>query len=165
MAALQFSPEDAALILGLPADVFRQLIDVPDSAAYMAWHRGRLKASADVRHAILVMAKQGSSPAQRDFLAMAAAPVATPTDGPILSATRAHLADLLAGAPDLAGSPLVPLAERLARQLDDGGGSQTANLARELRTTLAELGAREEPDDDDDDVGAMSAALLDPEEP
>lgn len=162
---MQFAPADAAVILGFDPDLFVNLVELP-GLIRDAWHRGRLRAEFEVRGSILTMAKHGSSPAQRDFLAMAAAPVSRPVDGPITKATIAHLERLADTRPELRDSPLVPLAERLARQLDDGAGSMTANVARELRTTLAELGAGSEPDDDDDDdIVGMSAALLHPTEP
>ncbi len=147
------------MILGLPPDIFERLITI-DGPVRSKWHAGRLRASADVRDSILTMAKHGSSPAQRDFLALAMSPTTTPTDGPITTATIAHVAKVIETDPTLASSPLVPLAERLARQLDEGGGSQTANLARELRRTLDELSPGGGAADDDDEFGAdLSTAV------
>jgi len=54
LAMLQFSREEVKTITG--ADV--------DEESYM---RGRLMAQAEVRRAILVEAKKGSSPAQKQF--------------------------------------------------------------------------------------------------
>jgi len=57
LATLQFTRDEIELITGAKADE-------------TAFNRGRLKAQAEVRKAILQMAKQGSSPAQKQFLAL-----------------------------------------------------------------------------------------------
>ena len=57
LAALQFSAEEIQTITGLPTDE-------------MAYKRGRLLAQAEVRKSILQLAKQGSTPAQKQFLEM-----------------------------------------------------------------------------------------------
>jgi hypothetical protein len=65
MAHLQFSTAEVAVIVGVvESDITRE----PLATAFM---RGRLQAQADVRQAILTAAKQGSTPAQKEFQAMA----------------------------------------------------------------------------------------------
>ena len=61
MAELQFTPEEIAIIIDKNVDVFEK------EEFEKAYFRGRLKAQADVRKSILQMAKQGSSPAQKEF--------------------------------------------------------------------------------------------------
>lgn len=60
-ASLQFTDNEIALIMNMDIDdlidKFRSDID-----------RGRLLAEAEVRRAILTMAKQGSTPAQKQFM-------------------------------------------------------------------------------------------------
>ena len=63
LASLQFSPEDVAIIAEFDATEFDT--DEVLAAAYM---RGRLKAQGEVRRAVLQMAKQGSTPAQKQFM-------------------------------------------------------------------------------------------------
>jgi len=67
MAALQFSTEEIAAILEIESDVFSS-----DQAAERAFFVGRLKAQAEVRKAMLQLAKQGSTPAQKMFNDLAA---------------------------------------------------------------------------------------------
>ena len=62
VAALQFKPEEVALILEVPSTIFDD-----DPAALRAFLVGRLQAQAEVRRAMLQMAKQGSTPAQKEF--------------------------------------------------------------------------------------------------
>ena len=56
LATLQFSREEVKTITGA------------DEVDDLAYRRGQLKAQAEVRKSILTMAKQGSSPAQKQFL-------------------------------------------------------------------------------------------------
>lgn len=62
IAALQFKLEEVALIVEAPATIFDD-----DPAALRAFLVGRLQAQAEVRKAMLQMAKQGSTPAQKEF--------------------------------------------------------------------------------------------------
>lgn len=62
LATLQFSRDEIALITGAPTDEH-------------AFLRGTLIAQAEVRKSILQMAKQGSSPAQKQFLDLVASPI------------------------------------------------------------------------------------------
>lgn len=66
LAALQFSVEEVAVVMDMPS---AQLSEGDGLRAYM---RGRLKAQAEVRRSIVSMAKQGSSPAHKQFLELAA---------------------------------------------------------------------------------------------
>ena len=59
LGQLQFSQEEAEAIIG-------SKLSTP--ARRTALERGRLKAEAEVRSAILRMAKQGSNPAQRQIM-------------------------------------------------------------------------------------------------
>lgn len=65
LATLQFSVDEVAVIMDMKA---AQLSDGDGFRAYM---RGRLKAQAEVRRSIVSMAKQGSSPAHKQFLELA----------------------------------------------------------------------------------------------
>ena len=67
MAGLQFSLDEVALI----ADVVKSAFEDNGSKESIAYLKGRLKAQAEVRQSILSMAKQGSSPAHKQFLDMA----------------------------------------------------------------------------------------------
>ena len=65
MAALQFTVEEVAIIVDVtPAAI-------ADGTAAQAYLRGRLRAQAEVRRSILDMAKEGSSPAHKQFMALA----------------------------------------------------------------------------------------------
>jgi len=62
-AELQFDPDQIALIMQISAS------DIHPGGQYATdYLRGRLKAQALVRQQIITMAKQGSSPAQKEFL-------------------------------------------------------------------------------------------------
>jgi len=65
MATLQFSIEEVAIITALGVADLRC---GPGATAFM---RGRLRAQAEVRAAILQAAKQGSTPAQKEFQKLA----------------------------------------------------------------------------------------------
>jgi hypothetical protein len=63
LGELQFSLDDCATVLQMPITEL-----MSDKEAVQSYHRGRLKAIAEVRRAILTQAKQGSSPAQKQML-------------------------------------------------------------------------------------------------
>jgi len=62
-AALQFSEEEIAVIVGITLD------DLVNKYG-MEVRRGRLRAEAEVRRSIAQLAKQGSTPAQKQFMAL-----------------------------------------------------------------------------------------------
>ena len=62
VASIQFKPEEVALILEVSSTIFDD-----DPNALRAFLVGRLQAQAEVRRAMLQMAKQGSTPAQKEF--------------------------------------------------------------------------------------------------
>lgn len=61
MAELQFTDAEIATIVGMPED---DLISAHESNI----DRGRLRAEAEVRRAVYQAAKQGSTPAQKQFM-------------------------------------------------------------------------------------------------
>ncbi len=61
IAALQFSEEEIAVIVGLALD---EIIEKYPTEVM----RGRLLAEAEVRRSIAQLAKQGSTPAQKQFI-------------------------------------------------------------------------------------------------
>ncbi len=66
LAALQFSVAEVAIIM----DATEQALG--EGEPLRAYLRGRLKAQAEVRRSIVSMAKQGSNPAHKQFLELAA---------------------------------------------------------------------------------------------
>jgi predicted kinase len=66
LAELQFTTGEVAIIMECEESVFES--DEKAAAAYM---RGKLRAQAEVRKAMLQMAKQGSTPAQKEFQKLA----------------------------------------------------------------------------------------------
>ena len=66
LASLQFSMEEVAVI------VDAQAADLAEGEAMRAFLRGRLRAQAEVRRSIVSMATQGSAPAHKQFLELAA---------------------------------------------------------------------------------------------
>jgi len=64
LAELQFQTEQIALIVGID----QSKIDKEGCENHRAFMRGRLKAEAEVRKSIFLMAKQGSTPAQKQML-------------------------------------------------------------------------------------------------
>lgn len=58
LASLQFTEEEIKTITGL------------DELDLIAMNRGRLKAMAEVRKSIFSQAKQGSSPAQKEYMGL-----------------------------------------------------------------------------------------------
>ena len=68
LAGLQFSIKEIAITLGVkPADL-KKMIAVESSRAYIRYERGRIQVEAEVRKAIQQMAKQGSTPAQKQMM-------------------------------------------------------------------------------------------------
>jgi hypothetical protein len=66
LAELQFTTAEVAIIMECEESIFAK--DEKAAASYM---RGKLKAQAEVRRAMLQMAKQGSTPAQKEFQKLA----------------------------------------------------------------------------------------------
>jgi hypothetical protein len=63
LAGLQFTKKEVSIITQIPMSKFEE--DTDENRAFL---RGCLKAIAEVRQSILKMAKQGSSPAQNNYL-------------------------------------------------------------------------------------------------
>jgi hypothetical protein len=66
LGELQFSKDECATIMGFSRKAFSEEFEADEVKA--AYERGRLKASAEVRRAILQQAKQGSTPAQKQMI-------------------------------------------------------------------------------------------------
>lgn len=64
MAGLFMSPKAIAIIIGVDEDDFRDELEDEDSSVYQHFYRGLYKAEAELRSAVMRLAKQGSSPAQ-----------------------------------------------------------------------------------------------------
>lgn len=64
MAGLFMTPKAISIIIGIDEDNFRDALDDEDSLIYKHYYRGHYKAEAELRTAIMRLAKQGSSPAQ-----------------------------------------------------------------------------------------------------
>ena len=62
LASLQFTTKEIAIMIEHPESIFDD-----DPVALRSLMSGRLKAQAEVRKAMLQMAKQGSTPAQKEF--------------------------------------------------------------------------------------------------
>jgi len=67
-AELQFSEEDILFALEIDEEAFDNAMEDRNHPWSKAMRRGQLKADAAVRKSILTMAKQGSTPAQKQFL-------------------------------------------------------------------------------------------------
>lgn len=67
LGELQFSLEECAIFLQVSLPELQEEFN-KNSAIKQAHDRGRLKAVAAVRKAILIQAKQGSSPAQKQMI-------------------------------------------------------------------------------------------------
>ncbi|MDY0002576.1 MAG: hypothetical protein RBU30_14870 [Polyangia bacterium] len=67
LGALQFRPAEVALVLGISGEWPEQ------GPCWTSYHRGRLRAEAEVRAAIHKAALQGSAPAQKQFGELATA--------------------------------------------------------------------------------------------
>ncbi|MDP7350061.1 MAG: hypothetical protein QF907_03670 [Nitrospinota bacterium] len=67
LAELQFSAEECATILEIDPGEFTREME-SNAVLKVTYQRGRLKADAAVRKAILEQAKQGSTPAQKQMI-------------------------------------------------------------------------------------------------
>ena len=68
LSMLQFTPEEVAKVLGLNVNEFIAEINDDSSKIAFAYECGRLKAEAEIRKSIFSMAKQGSTPAQKQMM-------------------------------------------------------------------------------------------------
>ncbi len=66
LGELQFSTHEVAIIIEREEKIFED-----DPQAVKAYMKGRLTAQRDVRRALLELARQGSTPAQKEFCKMA----------------------------------------------------------------------------------------------
>ena len=64
MAGLFMTPRSIAIIIGMDEYDFQEALEDEDSPIYKYYYRGHYKAEAELRTAIMRLAKQGSSPAQ-----------------------------------------------------------------------------------------------------
>lgn len=64
MAGLFMTPKAIAIIVGIDESDFMDELDDSDSDLYRHYYRGHYKAEAELRAAVMRLAKQGSSPAQ-----------------------------------------------------------------------------------------------------
>lgn len=64
MAGLFMTPKAISIIVGIDESDFVDELDDADSAIYKHYYRGHYKAEAELRTAVMRLAKQGSSPAQ-----------------------------------------------------------------------------------------------------
>lgn len=64
MAGLFMTPKAISIIVGIDEDDFKDELEDEDSLIYKHFHRGHFKAEAELRTAVMRLAKQGSSPAQ-----------------------------------------------------------------------------------------------------
>lgn len=65
---LQFRPSQIATILEIDVDLFLEEIESETGNVFKAFVRGQLKGEAEVRKSILNMARQGSTPAQKQWM-------------------------------------------------------------------------------------------------
>ncbi|NCU32270.1 MAG: hypothetical protein EOM23_04910 [Candidatus Moranbacteria bacterium] len=65
---LQFTAKEIAFIMQLNEAEFLTEIENSETETYKSFYRGKLLAEAEVRKSIFTMAKQGSTPAQKEFL-------------------------------------------------------------------------------------------------
>jgi hypothetical protein len=75
LGSLQMKSTEVQLVLGIPPWE-------DGSPEYLAYHRGRLKAVAEVRAAVHRSALQGSSPSQKEFLELASRVASLPQPKP-----------------------------------------------------------------------------------
>ena len=68
LGRLQFAADEAAVVLGVKPD--QLLAELADASGRPAtrWRKGQLLAEAEIRKAIFTLARQGSTPAQKQFL-------------------------------------------------------------------------------------------------
>lgn len=64
LAGLFMTPDAIAVIIGMKHEDFWEELYDTDSPIYQHYYRGKYKSEAEVRQAIIKLAKQGSSPAQ-----------------------------------------------------------------------------------------------------
>lgn len=68
LAGLFFHPADIMTIVGIPAheaDIFYDIIGIEkENPLFQSYHKGRLTATVELRHAIKQAALNGSNPAQ-----------------------------------------------------------------------------------------------------
>lgn len=64
MAALFFSPESIAKVIGISDQDILNCLAIPEHQITIAFARGSLRTEVELRKSILKLAKQGSSPAQ-----------------------------------------------------------------------------------------------------
>ena len=69
-AELQFLPTQIELILSLPTAMLSIAVEKQSGPLHVAYLTGTLKAEAALRKSIYTMAKSGSSPAQKQFIAL-----------------------------------------------------------------------------------------------
>jgi hypothetical protein len=67
LGQLQFSTSEVAIIIEQDEKIFEEKPE-----AFRAYMKGRLIAQRDVRRALLELARQGSTPAQKEFMKLAA---------------------------------------------------------------------------------------------
>lgn len=67
IALLQFSISECATILGFKTNILKKIMS-ENEKVQAAYDRGRLMAIVEVRKAILMQARQGSTPAQKQML-------------------------------------------------------------------------------------------------
>ncbi|WP_028665933.1 hypothetical protein [Runella zeae] len=64
LAGLFMQPEAIAVIIGISSEDFWEELYDTESPIYIHYYRGKYKSEAELRQAIVKLAKQGSSPAQ-----------------------------------------------------------------------------------------------------
>ncbi|WP_428663493.1 hypothetical protein [Runella sp.] len=64
MAGLFMTPKAISIIVGIEESDFMDELEDEDSAIYKHYYRGHYKSEAELRTAVMRLAKQGSSPAQ-----------------------------------------------------------------------------------------------------
>ena len=72
LSELQFNSEEISIIVGMKFPEMVALLNSQEGPVYEAFERGRLKAEAEVRKSILKLAKQGSTPAQKQMMELIA---------------------------------------------------------------------------------------------
>ncbi len=68
LAELQFSPREVAIIVGIDPEDYETEVALAVEPHALAYIKGQLKAEAEVRKSIFQLAKQGSSPAQKQMM-------------------------------------------------------------------------------------------------
>ncbi len=93
LGELQFTLAECALILQIEPEE----LNTEDKNIINAYERGRLKASAAVRKAILQQAKQGSTPAQKQMLEL----IEKASKSQRMSTGEHTTTDIMKGLPDI----------------------------------------------------------------